>query len=274
MSADQVPGICTDLLVDGYDTPSLRVLAGLTATDGQEVRELLPRVFHEMGMEEPSPIQAAWFLAQSTARDIVSGTVAPSDGARAIGDLGSTFDPLWPSLSIFIGLSSEWDDHPQQRQAYDSDIREEAARLIVMQPPSEPGTGSEVDRLVQVAKQQELAGHYDMHAVAEALVKKTPAGRILGGRGRRWIAIASHNDRQVLLLHATLPFGFIRPEYRHFVQSVVDDAGIQLADMASADTKQLSVTQDTLETLANRKVVLPGPIGWLSANQVRKLTGE
>src|SRR5256885_1700722 len=226
MRADQVPAICSDLLVDGYDTPLLRILAGLSGLEVERVPDLLRRLFDELGLEPPTPVQAAWCIAQNTARDIVSGTVTPSDGARAIGEFASDFDPLWPSLRIFIGLSSEWDSQPEQRQAYESEIREEAARLIALRPPSEPGTDSELDRLVQIAKEQKIAGHYDMPAVAEGLVKKTPGGRILDGRGHRWITIASHNDRQVLLLHATLPFGFIRPEYRHFVQSVADEAGI------------------------------------------------
>jgi len=273
--ADLVPGICGDLLVDGYDTESLRVLASLTGAETERVADLLPRLFHEMDMGQPTGVQAAWCVAQSIARDIISGTVTPADGAWEIGHFGTTFDPLFPSLSIFIGLWSEWNDDVERRQQYESDIREEALRLLATGPPSEPGTGSEIDRLVQLAKQQTLAGRPNMPAAAERLIRKIPAGHILSeNRGERWIAIGSHNDRQVLVLHTTLPFGFIRPEYRRYVDSVADELGIQLADIASADTRQLSVTPETLATLASGEIVRPGPIDWLSADQVRELTNR
>jgi len=273
MRADHVPRICTDLLVDGYDTQSLRVLAGLTGVEIERVADLLPRMFREMGLVQPTRVQAAWCIAQNIARDILSGNVTPSDGAWMIGNFGATFDPLFPSLSIFIGLLSESDDDPEHREQYETDIRERALLLIATGPPSEPGTGSEVDRLVQLARQQTLAGYPDMRAVAAALAAKTPGGHVLPEkRAPRWAAIGSHNDHPVLLLHTVLPFGFVRQEYRRYVQSVIDEAGIQLADVASADARQLSVTRETLDTLADRKTAVPEPIGWLSANQVRTLT--
>jgi len=55
---------------------------------------------------------------------------------------------------------------------------------------------------------------------------------------------------------------------------VADELGIQLADIASADTRQLSVTPETLATLASGEIVRPGPIDWLSADQVRELTNR
>jgi hypothetical protein len=90
-------------------------------------------------------------------------------------------------------------------------------------------------------------------------------------REQRWIAIESH-DRLALLLHATLPFGFIRWEYRRDVEVAADQAGIQLVDIASVDARQLSITHETLEILAGGEIDVPGPIDWLSANEVRKLT--
>ena len=271
---EQVPDVCTHLLAAGFDTPSLRVLANLTRAELERVAELLPNLFREMGMGQPTLIQAAWRIAQNAARDILAGRVTPYEGARTIGDFGSRFEPLFPSLSIFIGLWSEWGDDPGHRQEYESDIRSQAMRLVAEAAPTERGTGSEVDRLVQLAKEQTEAGPpRDMSTAAKLFAGKIPAGHILPNDPRHhWTAIGSHNDRLVLLLHAKLPFGFIRPEYRGYIGSVSVAVDIQLAEVASAEAAQLSLTRETLKVLAGREVTLPHHIGWLSANQVRDLT--
>jgi hypothetical protein len=270
--ADQVPRICTDLLVQGYDTESLRLLAGLTRAEEDRVVDLLPGLFRELGMARPSRVQATWCLVQNLARDIVSRKVNAADGAWAIGNFGTGSDPLFPSLRIFIGLSSEWDGDPERQEEYESEIRQQALRLLKTEPPSEPGTGSEVDRLVQLANQKQILDRPNMQAEAHRFAGKIPAGhRVRENREQRWIAIESH-DRLALLLHATLPFGFIRWEYRREVEVAADQAGIQLVDIASVDARQLSITHETLEILAGGEIDVPGPIDWLSANEVRKLT--
>jgi len=128
---ESVPGICTDLLLAGYDSPSLRVLAGLTNAELERVRELLPQLFNELGLEQPTAVAAAWRVAQETARELLADRLAPYDAARSIGDLGTRFDPLFPLVKHFIGLWSEWDDDPQHRKEYESDIRAAAQELVV-----------------------------------------------------------------------------------------------------------------------------------------------
>jgi hypothetical protein len=260
------------LLVQGYDTQSLRVLAGLTRAEEDRVVDLLPGLFRELGMARPTRVQATWCLVQNLARDIVSGKVTAADGAWAIGNFGTSSDPLFPSLRIFVGLSSEWDGDPERQEEYESEIRQQALGLLATEPPSEPGTGSEVDRLVQLANQKRILDRPNMQAEAQRFAGKIAAGhRMPENREQRWIAIASH-DRLVLLLHTTLPFGFIRWEYRRDVEVVADQAGIQLVDVASVDARQLSITHGALETLAGGEIDVSAPIDWLSANQVRKLT--
>ena len=65
------------------------------------------------------------------ARDIVVGKVDPYRGAAAIWARMAEDDEEYPQeLRVFVGLASEWQDHPEHRAALDADIREEARRVI------------------------------------------------------------------------------------------------------------------------------------------------
>jgi hypothetical protein len=272
---ESVPGICTDLLLAGYDSPSLRVLAGLTNAELERVRELLPQLFNELGLEQPTAVAAAWRVAQETARELLADRLAPYDAARSIGDLGTRFDPLFPLVKHFIGLWSEWDDDPQHRKEYESDIRAAAQELVVTPSPPEPGAGSDLDRMVMAAREEaQRSSPPDISGAVAGLVDSIPAGRIVskGRGGATWTAIGSHNDRVVLLLHRVLPFAFVRPEYRGFVQPHIAAASIQAAEMSSADAAELSIKQETLEILAGHQLRQGVAAAWLSANEIRELT--
>jgi hypothetical protein len=272
---ESVPAICTDLLLAGYDTPSLRVLAGLTKAELERVRELLPQLFNELGLERPTEVAAAWRVAQQTAQELLADRLAPYDAARSIGDLGTRFAPLFPLLNHFIGLWSEWDDDARHRKEYEYDIRAAAQELVSTPPPAEPGMGSELDRMVMAAKQQaHPSPPPDMASAIAGIVESIPAGRIVskGPASSNWTAVGSHNDRVVLLLHRALPFALVRPEYRHFVQAPISAAGIRAAEMSSADAAELSVRQESLEILAGHQLRPGIAKGWLSANEIRELS--
>ena len=67
----------------------------------------------------------------SVARRIVNNEVAPYEGATAIWSLLAGEEGDYPEdLRIFVGLASEYQDHPHHREAYDRDIREEAQALL------------------------------------------------------------------------------------------------------------------------------------------------
>lgn len=272
-----VPDVCTALLVDGLDSPALCRLAGLTAAELDDGPELLVQLFGEFGMGPLSPVQAAWVLVQELARAIVDSRIDPVEGARRIGAFTYEFDPLFPLLRVFIGLWSEWDDHPDGRPDYEADIREEARRLRETEPPPEPGAGSDTDRRVQtaalVAKEQQprkCQGDGLLRLLAELI----PAGRVdlTSSSQSRWTTITSHHAIPVLLVHSALPFGFVRSEVERFVHSAVMECKIQLAAVGAMDSEELSVTTATLSTLAGRALALQQPLGWLSANGIRDIT--
>jgi hypothetical protein len=68
---------------------------------------------------------------RSVARDIVLDRVERYRGAAAIWARMAEEDEDYPeALRVFVGLASEWQDHPEHRAALDADIREEAQRVI------------------------------------------------------------------------------------------------------------------------------------------------
>jgi hypothetical protein len=71
----------------------------------------------EMGVDAPPVDAALRDLVTFWAREIVDGATDPYAGAsriwrRAWWQLGSP-----PDLAIFVGLASEWEDHPEDREA-------------------------------------------------------------------------------------------------------------------------------------------------------------
>jgi hypothetical protein len=273
---ERVPAQCTDLLLAGYDTPSLRVLAGLTVAELGRVNELLPRLFDELGLERPSDTVAGWRVAQETARTLLAEQVGPYDAARSIGDLATRFPPLFPFLSQFIGLWSEWDDDPRHRPEYEGDIRAAASELITAAPPPQPGTGSEIDHLVALAEQHAQDPSRNTQGAIALALQAVPAGHSLPWReaSSTWTLIGSHHDRVVLMLHHALPFAFVRREYRRFIEPVIASAHIHVAEVSSMDARELSIKNESLEALAGHKLESQGEPRWLSASDIYELTGR
>jgi hypothetical protein len=62
---------------------------------------------------------------------IVRGDMEPYAGARAIwARMTEEFDEYPEEIRPFVGMASEIEDHPEQRDAYEADILEEARALL------------------------------------------------------------------------------------------------------------------------------------------------
>lgn len=69
--------------------------------------------------------------AVEVARDILLEKIDPYRGAAAIWARMAEEDEEYPdSLRVFVGLASEWQDHPEHRDALEADIRDEARRIV------------------------------------------------------------------------------------------------------------------------------------------------
>jgi hypothetical protein len=72
---EHMPSIATDLLEAGYDSPSLRRLAGeMNVQCSADVEELVAKVFHELSAPYPlSETEARLILVRQLAREVIAG---------------------------------------------------------------------------------------------------------------------------------------------------------------------------------------------------------
>jgi hypothetical protein len=95
-----------------------------------EVGPLFERALADLRIPIPSRDQACSILAHEYARQIIAGEISPIEGASRIWWDVVIEPEVDPSLLVFAGLASCWDDLGQNRQALEADILREARRLI------------------------------------------------------------------------------------------------------------------------------------------------
>ena len=84
-----------------------------TAAEAGEARALFDRALAEIRSEVPSKRDAVMRLARDIANGILSGMVAPGEGAKQIWDLSLRVpDEHLPELDSFVYAASEWEDCP------------------------------------------------------------------------------------------------------------------------------------------------------------------
>ena len=145
--SEQLPVIAYEWLEAGWDSPTLRMLAGERNPIMSEVGPMFDKALEELGFVVPAPSDVPMQLVSEIAQKIVEGTVSPYDGAREIGDLRLEYseengvhfsDDIWflaveyedyaeyPNLSFF---------EKQRRQKIRAELEvammEEARKLIV-----------------------------------------------------------------------------------------------------------------------------------------------
>lgn len=157
---------------------------------------------------------------------------------------------------------------------YDTPTLRILAGLPTVELDEVPGAGSDIDQLIKDAEAQRREGSaITMAAAIGLLSERIPAGHVLPQQeSGRWTQIGSHRDVPVMLVHNSLPFAFIRWEYRSYVQPIIDKLRIDVADISSVEMQEISLTQQSLTTLADREVESSAPLPWLSADRIMKLT--
>lgn len=132
--AERLPGIATDSLVRGVDSPSLREAAGMSPNDVRDTTDIFEKALAELGIDIPSEHDALWRLIRYCAEQIVDSDLQPREGAGWIWQQSRLFEPEG-DLRVFIGLASEWDDNPSSRSKIDAEIVEEARELLGRSTP-------------------------------------------------------------------------------------------------------------------------------------------
>lgn len=112
-------------LVEGQDSPSLRILAGLSGHDSQETQFYLKRTIRELSIAWPEERSCLLHYCAETAREMVAGTMTPADGYNRIYRVVLALD--YPrELRRWLGLECEFYPH---EGAPDED--RQVARIIV-----------------------------------------------------------------------------------------------------------------------------------------------
>jgi hypothetical protein len=148
LNSDDLVDVATRALVRGIDSPALRQLAGLYPQDRREAGELFRVALGELAVRLPERDDALWVIVRSIAAAMIAGECAPNTGSRRIWCLqGEVVEE--GDLRVFVGLASEWEDHPDYRAEIDAEMlvaaremldRPEPRRWIQLQ--AEPGRSS------------------------------------------------------------------------------------------------------------------------------------
>lgn len=112
LRAEDLPGLATDALVRGLDSPSLRILAGHAPRDIDVSRELFGDVIGELGLPPRSTDDALWCLVRLTATRVVDGHTPPVEGARWIALHAARDVEEGGDLDSFLSLIIELDELP------------------------------------------------------------------------------------------------------------------------------------------------------------------
>jgi hypothetical protein len=121
---EELQRIAQDALSRGFDAPSLREMARAGAGDA---RGALRRAAEELGWAVPDEASARLELIRYWASEIVSGQVAPIEGARRIARQAS---PELGHLSVWRELVGEWDGDETRTGESEAAILEQAALLL------------------------------------------------------------------------------------------------------------------------------------------------
>jgi hypothetical protein len=121
VNPSDLPRMACDALERGYDSYSLRLLAGLTGTE--EARALFERALAELNLPVPVERDAVMCLAKEISKEILDGATPPVEGARRIWDLSllASGEPIG-DLDTFVYAASEWDARPDARPEFEKGI--------------------------------------------------------------------------------------------------------------------------------------------------------
>lgn len=136
LPTNELPQIGIAALEAGFDTPSLCQLAGQDSSDSEETRRLFVKSLSELGIELPSESEAGMSVSKDIAEDVLSGELGPYEGAKQIWAKVYIHNPSLKALTVFVGLASEYEDHPEDGDAYLAEIEKEC-RLLVDAPTSQ-----------------------------------------------------------------------------------------------------------------------------------------
>lgn len=128
-----LPDLAVEAMQAGWDSPSLRVLAGMSMhDDARDLRDTFLSAVRELGRELPGQNDAAERLMRLYSLAIVHEEIRPYDGARLIARLGYDFcGETQDQVMAFVSLEDEhsggWGRTPEE---IDANIIQEAHAVV------------------------------------------------------------------------------------------------------------------------------------------------
>lgn len=126
----ELPDFATELLVLGYDSPSLRQVAGLPTGDRADAADLWSDVRDELGIRHENKKEAAKFLLRYWAEETAEQRIDVLAGSRLMYQV-AWFPLGQPSqLNELLYLLDVWDEMPQDREQTAADLLHFAQHLV------------------------------------------------------------------------------------------------------------------------------------------------
>jgi hypothetical protein len=127
----ELPDFATELLVLGYDSPTLRELAGLPKGDRTESANMWKAARSELGVRDEDDEDAARFLLRYWAQEIVEGRIDVLTGSRLMYREG--WFPLGQPTELhgLVNLLDDWEDMPQRCGQIVSELVDFARQLLL-----------------------------------------------------------------------------------------------------------------------------------------------
>lgn len=129
LSDDDAIAAASSALDEGLYSESLGLVFSEKPRFSEALR-LFAAALYELGIPAPPRDEASVTIAREYAWSIAEGRVSPYEGARRIWWQLANEPGADPSLGIFVGLASEWEDSPEHRPACEAAIIEEARELV------------------------------------------------------------------------------------------------------------------------------------------------
>lgn len=112
LDSDHIVPVAERLLDSGYDSPSLRILAGEAAPIASVWLPLFRKAMAELDIPMPTRLQAARVVAREIAKMIIEKELAPQEGADAMWDTLFLIEEFSPEITIFSELAWALDTSP------------------------------------------------------------------------------------------------------------------------------------------------------------------
>ena len=126
---EQMPRWAALALTRGYDSPTLRELAG-AHEDPATLRDLLTDALDELGGPRLNEHQALWVMAHTYARSIVDGLISPEEGGELLWSISTSLGHP-DELNGLLDEATDWEYvHELDPEEIRQRIVTEAQRLL------------------------------------------------------------------------------------------------------------------------------------------------